>query len=73
MFQIPQIKSVNYFDLGFGYRLSNHATVRLVVANLFDKGPPLMADAAWSNNTDTNLYDIYGRSYQLKLNLAFGQ
>jgi hypothetical protein len=41
--------------------------VRFGVNNLLDNDPPQMADAVWSNNTDTGLYDVFGRSYYLTL------
>lgn len=40
-------------------------------AALFDQQPPMMADAVWTNNTDTLVYDVFGRSYFLSLSLEF--
>ena len=41
------------------------------VSNLLDRDPPLMADAVVSNNTDTRLYDIFGRSYSFTMTYQF--
>lgn len=32
---------------------------------------PLMADAVTSNNTDTRMYDIFGRSYSLSPSMRY--
>lgn len=68
---IADIGSRHYVDLGVGYQFSDHIGARLNVSNLLDKDPPLMADAVVSNNTDTGIYDIFGRSYALTLSLRF--
>lgn len=60
---IPGVPSFNYFDLGFGYRFNEHFHARMGINNLTDKQAPQMADAAFTNNTDTRLYDIFGRTY----------
>jgi iron complex outermembrane receptor protein len=62
---IPTVPSYNFFDLGLGYRFNDHWRARLGVTNLLDKDPPLYADQANQNNTDTSLYDIFGRSFYL--------
>lgn len=69
--QIPSIGSKNYFDLGFGYTFTDNISARLNIANLFDTDPPLMADATNGPNTDTTMYDIFGRSYFLSLALRY--
>lgn len=68
---ITDIASTSYLDLGVGYQFSEHIYVRLNISNLLDREPPLMADAVTSNNTDTRMYDIFGRSYSLKLSLRY--
>ena len=70
-FVIDDIGTVNYFDLGVGYTFSDHVYARLNVSNLLDKDAPLMADAARANNTDTRLFDVFGRSYTLSLSLRY--
>jgi len=68
---IPSVSSTNYFDLGLGWQFTDAILARFGINNLFDEDPPLMADAVNSNNTDTLLYDIFGRSYFLAINLEF--
>ena len=57
----------HYLDLGVSYDFTDALTARLVVANLNDMSPPMMADAVNSNNTDTAMYDVFGRSYSLRI------
>jgi outer membrane receptor protein involved in Fe transport len=68
---IPFVKQKNYFDLGIAYEFSEHVTARLTIANLTDTEAPLMADAVWDKNTDTRMYDIFGRSYTLSFSLSY--
>jgi hypothetical protein len=42
-----------------------------MIANLTDTGAPNMADAVADQNTDTAMYDIYGRSYTLAFRLSY--
>jgi len=67
----PTASTRNYLDLGFGYRFSENLIARFKVDNLFETGPPMMADAVFSNNTDTSMYDIFGRSYTLSISLQY--
>ncbi|MEX0914569.1 MAG: TonB-dependent receptor [Wenzhouxiangellaceae bacterium] len=63
---IPEIAAWNYYDLGLSYDWDDSVTVRFGINNLFDKKSPLMAD--WvANNTDTKLYDVFGRTFYLNL------
>jgi outer membrane receptor protein involved in Fe transport len=68
---VPYVKSKNYFDLGFAYQFSEHLIARLTIANLTDTDPPMMADWVWDKNTDTRMYDIFGRSYTLTLSMTY--
>ena len=68
---VPDVPAKNYFDLGFAYRFGDHVTAGLTIANLGDTDPPMMADWVWDKNTDTRLYDIFGRSYTLSLSLEY--
>ena len=36
-----------------------------------DLGLPMTADAVFSNNTDTGMYDVFGRSYTLNVSLEY--
>jgi outer membrane receptor protein involved in Fe transport len=68
---IPSVPSYNYFDLGLGWKFNDSILVRLGINNMFDEDPPLMADAVNSNNTDTLVYDIFGRSYFASVSMEF--
>ena len=68
---VPSTGNVNYLDFGLGYRITDNFSARLNIANLLDEDPPLMADGAISNNTDDRMFDIFGRSYQLTLQLRY--
>jgi iron complex outermembrane receptor protein len=68
---VPFVKSKNYFDLGFAYQFGEHVIARLTIANLTDTDPPMMADWVYDKNTDTRMYDIFGRSYTLSLSMTY--
>lgn len=68
---IPSIGSTSYFDLGLGYDFTDNIRGVLNVVNLLDENPPFVADQSFSNNADTTLYDIFGRSYQAAVYLRF--
>ncbi|MEQ9561589.1 MAG: TonB-dependent receptor, partial [Woeseiaceae bacterium] len=70
---IPQVGSKHYLDLGFGWSFNDRYNVYVGVNNLTDTEAPNMANAAFANNTDTLLYDIFGRSYYLRLSANFFQ
>ena len=69
--QIPDVGSKSYVDLGLAYDITERLSARLSILNLGDTDPPLMADAVFSNNTDTSMFDIFGRAYQLALTLNY--
>lgn len=66
----PSAASRSYFDLGIGYRINDRIHARLSVSNLTNTDAPLMT-TAWSTNTDTQLYDVFGRSYTFSLAMEF--
>jgi outer membrane receptor protein involved in Fe transport len=68
---VPYVRQKNYFDLGFAYRFSDNISARLTIANLSDTDPPMMADYVHDKNTDTRMYDIFGRSYTLSFSLNY--
>lgn len=70
---IPAIGSDHYLDLGFGYAFTDNFSARLGITNLTDREAPNMADAAWANNTDSLLYDVFGRSYYFGISMGFFQ
>jgi len=68
---IPKIGDENYFDLGTAYAVSEHITLRFGINNLLDNDPPMMADAVFNNNTDTLMFDTFGRSYYMSLSANY--
>ena len=70
---IPEIGSKNYLDLGFNYVFNDSWSGRIGIYNLLDTSAPLMADASSENNTDSLLYDVFGRSFYLSLSARLFQ
>jgi outer membrane receptor protein involved in Fe transport len=70
--QIPRVSSWNYFDLGLSYQFGRSIDLKFGINNLLDEKPAFMADAAFSNNTATGTYDVFGRSYYLGMSYRFG-
>jgi outer membrane receptor protein involved in Fe transport len=68
---IPEVADKNYLDLGFSYDFNDRFRVYFLIANLTDTDPPQMALQAETNNTDMGLYDVFGRSYLLRLSAHF--
>ena len=68
---IPTIGSKSYIDLDVNYEFTDNLTLRFTVANLFDEGPAFMADNGTQANTDTEMYDVFGRAYTLRLSLNY--
>lgn len=68
---VPYAAAKNYFDFGLAYRFGDHVTAGLTIANLTDTDPPMMAQWVWDKNTDTRMYDIFGRSYTLSVSLVY--
>lgn len=66
---VPTVSAYSYFDLGFAYQFGHSVLARFGINNLLDKQPPQMADNVWTNNTDTGMYDVFGRSFYVSLNL----
>jgi len=66
----PVTGAKSYVDLGIGYHFGENIVGRLTIANLTETKPPQMADAS-DNNTDTALYDVFGRSYTLSFSLNY--
>jgi outer membrane receptor protein involved in Fe transport len=68
---IPSVGSKHYVDLGFAYSFGDSITARIGITNLLETDPPMMADAVWDNNTEAGIYDVFGRSYYLRLSAKF--
>ena len=68
---VPTIGSQFYVDLNLAYQINDNVEARFGVSNLLDKNAPTIPNQ--NNNTDTQLYDPFGRSYSLSLLLGFGK
>jgi outer membrane receptor protein involved in Fe transport len=68
---IPTLPSWSYLDLAFSYRFGESTQLTLGINNVTDKDPAFMADQAWSNNTDSSMYDVFGRSYYVSVSHRF--
>ena len=68
---IETIGSKSYLDLDVNYELSDNLTLGLTVANLLDESPAFLADNGNQANTETEMYDVFGRAYTLRLSLSY--
>jgi outer membrane receptor protein involved in Fe transport len=68
---IETIGSKSYIDFDLNYQLTENLRLGLTVANLLDEGPAFMADNGSQANTDTEMYDVFGRAYTLRLSLSY--
>lgn len=68
---IPEIGSRHYLNLGVGWHITDDMVIRLGVENLTDTEAPNMADAASQNNTDAQLFDVFGRTYYVSFAARF--
>jgi len=71
-----KIKAYDYFDLTAQFFASEHMTLTMTVANLFDKDPPLLGNTIGSTtynsgNTYPSTYDPLGRSYRVTAKVKF--
>jgi outer membrane receptor protein involved in Fe transport len=72
MLAIPSIGSQYYADLNINYEFTDGLTAALGVSNVFDREPPQLADNGTQNNTEGEMYDLFGRSYRLSVAYRFG-
>lgn len=72
MLAIPSIGSQFYADLSIAYQFSDNLSASFGIANLLDRDPPMMAGVPTGNNTDTGLYDIFGRAYRVTFSYRVG-
>jgi len=68
---VPAVGRKNYFDLSFSYLFGEHVLAMFTIANLTETEPPMMADWVLDKNTDTRMYDIFGRSYTVSFSLQY--
>jgi outer membrane receptor protein involved in Fe transport len=66
---IAGVRAYDYFDLFFRGQVSPRFELRGGINNLADKGPPAIGTAPGA--TDTNSYDVVGRSFFLGVRASF--
>jgi outer membrane receptor protein involved in Fe transport len=71
LFTTPTINDVNYFDLSFGFDVTDNFTMNVGVNNLFDKRPQILGSAAEQANTFPGTYDVLGRDFFVSARLQF--
>jgi len=70
---IPSIGSQYYANLNVNYQFSDGLSAAFGVINLFGREPPQLADNTRSgNNTETGLFDVFGRAYRVSIAYRFG-
>ena len=68
---VPTIGSQYYLNLNASYQFTDNIYAGLNIANLLDKDAPLIP-VTYANNTDSGLYDIFGRAFSLNVGMHFG-
>jgi outer membrane receptor protein involved in Fe transport len=64
------VGGVTYWDFGASYKVLSSTTLRVGVANAFDKQPPEYAPNVQSG-TDPSLYDVIGRRILAQVTMKF--
>ena len=70
-YAVENISAHSYFDLMGTYYVSDNYKVTAGVDNLLDKQPPIMGDNAQQANTYPATYDVFGRTYYVRLTATF--
>lgn len=71
-----KISAFSYFDLSAGFKIMDTFTLDLLVANLFDRKPPVVGStlgttAQNSGNTYPSTYDALGRRFTVTVGMRF--
>jgi len=61
---IPEISDQHYVDTGISFEFGTHIRAQLTINNLLGSDPPRTEQLF---NTDPGLYDVFGRSFSLRL------
>ncbi len=70
---IPSIGSQYHANLNISYQFSDGLSAAFGVTNLFDREPPQMAqNNSTGGNTETGLFDVFGRAYRVSFAYRFG-
>ncbi|WP_156255005.1 TonB-dependent receptor domain-containing protein [Sandarakinorhabdus oryzae] len=75
-YNFNRISAYSYFDMGAGFKIMDNVSLDLLVANLFDKKPPIVGSTLGttgqnSGNTYPSTYDALGRRYNVTLGVKF--
>jgi outer membrane receptor protein involved in Fe transport len=62
------IDDQHYVDAGLSFGFGQHVSAQLTINNLLDNDPPRTEQ---DFNTDTGLYDVFGRSFSLRVNFEY--
>lgn len=68
-YEFPRVPAVSFFNTTIGFDVNDHFTWRLIVNNVFDKGPPFPVPAA--GGTVTYFDAFFGRSFKIGANVRF--
>jgi outer membrane receptor protein involved in Fe transport len=70
---IPEIGSKHYLNLNVAYDFSDSISASLGVSNLLDTDAPFLADNTFDGtNTDTMMYDAFGRTFSVSFAMRLG-
>jgi outer membrane receptor protein involved in Fe transport len=67
----PFVDDIHYFDLTFGFDVSDNFTLNMGVNNLFNEKPQVLGSLAEQANTYPGAYDVLGRDFFVSGRLSF--
>lgn len=67
----PYLGEISYFDLTFGYDVSENFSLNIGVNNILDKQPPIIGTDAEQANTLPSYFDVLGRDFFVSAKLTF--
>ncbi len=70
-YTVEKVGDVHYFDAVGAYDFGNGFTATLGIDNLFDEKPPIIGDNQQQANTYPASYDVFGRTYFLRVGAQF--
>jgi len=70
-FFVERLDSTNYFDASGTYSFNDNYKVTFGIDNVLDEEPPILGDNQVQANTYPSTYDVFGRTYYLKLQANF--
>lgn len=71
LYAVESLGSENYFDFSGSYSFNDNYDLTFGIDNLFDKEPPILGENAEQANTYPATYDVFGRTYFLKMTAKF--